>query len=239
MEPKDRLIVALDLPTLDEAILMAKRLLPYCSTFKIGLELIMAAGAQNAVQAIHFIGGKVFLDTKLNDIPNTLASATKQISQMSAAMYTIHASSGIEGMSASAKNRGESLMIAVTVLTSIGNRECLATFGRTLEHKISDFIYDAKSAHANGFVCSAYDLLYIDKKLRQGLICITPGVRPRWAAQDDQQRLATPTDAIRFGADCLVVGRPIINPPPEIGSSEKAASLILEEITAALSLKSP
>lgn len=164
----------------------------------------------------------------------------------------VHASCGRVAMEAAANNKGRAKMLAVTVLTSLSNHECFDVFGSGIAEKVRNFAIDAALSGMDGIVCSPDDLKLFDPsngpivwkgpepldlgsfyELTGKLLKVTPGVRPAWAAANDQKRVMTPGEAIRAGADYLVIGRPILRPPSEIGSPLEAIKRIVDEIAEA------
>lgn len=230
-----RIIVALDVDNLKEAEALVESLAPYVECFKVGLELITAVGAKEVVDFIHSFGGKVFYDGKFNDIPNTVGGATKVVAGLNVRMFNVHASSGIEAMRAAVANRDDSLVLAVTVLTSLDENNAHLIFGGPSKATVLRFARDAKIAGCDGIICSPRELEFLGKqKELDGLIRITPGIRPKWAVSGDQKRITTPAEAIKAGATCLVIGRPITKPPAKIGSPIAAVEKISEEISLAM-----
>ncbi len=228
---KDRIIVALDTPSLEATIPFIKQLSPYVSCFKIGLELMTSVGAPAAVRQIHDLGGSIFFDGKFNDIPNTIAGASRAVAALKVKMFDIHACTGVEGMRAAVENKGKSQVIAVTVLTSFEESGCQHVFGDTPQNKVLQFARDAKLAGVDGIVCSPQELKWLAQEPSlKGMTFITPGIRPTWAGKGDQKRILTPKEAIALGATHLVIGRPITQPPPEIGSPVDAVKAIWKEI---------
>jgi orotidine-5'-phosphate decarboxylase len=235
MEAKDRIIVALDVDGLDKAKSLVESLAPHVGCFKLGLELLTAVGAPQAVEFVHTLGGQIFYDGKFNDIPNTIAGAAKAVAAMEVKMFNIMASAGIEAMMAAVANKGKSLVLAVTVLTSFEENNAHLTFGVPSKAKVLQLARDAKLAGCDAVISSPQELELLGKqKELKGLLKITPGVRPEWAAANDQKRIMTPGEAIKAGADYLVIGRPITKPPKEIGTPVDAAKKIAEEIASAL-----
>jgi len=235
---KERLIVALDNFTtgarqVDTAYIarMVTSLRDYVGYFKIGLEAIIGIGAPDAVMAIRGSGGKVFLDGKFNDIPNTVGQASKRAAGlMGVEMFNVHASAGAKAMKAAVENKGKAKVLAVTVLTSLDEAETMKIFGRSSRNTVEDFAHDAiQDAGVDGIICSPKELPMLKQWFPDSML-VTPGIRPAWAATDDQKRFTTPAEAIKMGATHIVVGRPITNPPASIGSSVEAAKRILEEI---------
>ncbi len=230
-EPRERIIVALDVNTLEAAVKLVEVLTPHVGGFKIGLELISAVGGPQVVKAVHELGGKVFYDGKFDDIPNTVAGASKAVSSLDVLMFSVHASAGIEAMTAAVENRGKSLVLAVTVLTSREENDANLTFGGPTKAKVLQFAREAKLAGCDGVICSPQELELLGKRPElKDLLKVTPGVRPVWAAAGDQKRVMTPSEAIRAGATTLVIGRPITNPSTEIGGPAEAAKRIADEI---------
>ena len=235
MQAKDRIIVALDVDNLDKAKFLVEILAPHVGCFKIGLELITAVGANQVVEFVHSFGGLVFYDGKFDDIPNTVGAASKVVAGLGVKMFNVHASAGIEAMMAAVANKGNSLVLAVTVLTAIEENNANLIFGGPSKAKVLQFSRDAKLAGCDGVICSPQELELLGKQKELGnLMKVTPGVRPEWAAAGDQKRIMTPAEAIKAGATALVIGRPITKPPTEIGSPVDAAKRIAEEISAVL-----
>jgi len=246
MEPGERIIVALDVDNPKEAINLVKELGPLVGAFKIGLQLINGMFAsliaiRDLTEAIRALGeirilfnllnGKIFWDGKFNDIPNTIAGASKEIAKMKIKMFDVHASAGRETIAEAVANKGDSLVFGVTVLTSIGEQECVSIFGTNPSDKVLQFAEMLLEEGADGIICSPQELIILrEGRIPADLIRVTPGIRPEWAQRNDQKRIMTPAEAIKYGADYLVIGRPITQPPPEIGFPRKAVELIAEEI---------
>jgi len=234
MEARDRIIVALDVDCPERIAELVSELAPYVGCFKVGLELMTAVGGPQAVRLIHSLGGSVFYDGKFNDIPNTIAGAAKATANLGVKMFDVHASAGIEALRQARMNKGASLLLAVTVLTSMDERETRRVFVSSSRTTVGRLIYLATEAGCDGIVCSPQELsLMVEDEHLDRLLRITPGIRPTWAAIGDQNRIMTPSKAIQAGADYLVIGRPITSPPPEIGSPSNAARRIADEIAEA------
>lgn len=232
---RNKIIVALDVDTLDKAKLLVKELIPHVDYFKVGLQLLTSVGAPKVVKFIHELGGKVFLDGKFNDIPNTMTGAAAAAAALGVKMFSVHACAGIEAMKAAARNKGDSKMLAVTVLTSLQEKDARLIFGANAKVKVIQFALDAKKAGADGIICSPRELELLGKRKEfVGLLKIAPCIRPKWAPAQDQKRIMTPTEAIAAGASMLVIGRPITKPPKEIGSPTNAVKLVAGEISKAL-----
>ncbi len=232
----DRLVVALDAPDLEAAQRLAGALGNKVGTFKVGLELFARCGPA-AVEAAARFGAAVFLDLKVHDIPRTAAAAVKSAAALSARLLTLHALGG-PAMIAAAREAAEACgtarpkLLAVTVLTSHGPDE-LGRIGLpgTPEDNVLRLARMAVDAGADGLVASPREAAALRRTLGRRPLIVTPGIRPSGSAAGDQVRTATPGDAIRAGADLLVVGRPIVAAPDPAA----AADAILAEIAAALS----
>jgi orotidine-5'-phosphate decarboxylase len=231
----NRVLVALDVPTAGEALSLAEKLQPHVLGFKLGLELLMGEGPAIVSRVVE-LGSPVFVDAKLHDIPNTVAGAAERLGLLGARWVTVHASGGEEmvRVAAEALNEGSggaAGVLAVTVLTSLGEYE-LARIGvhRPLDDQVAALASAASASGAEGVVCAVTESRVV-QALGLGLTVVTPGIRPTNSDPADQRRVATPTAAIRAGADYLVVGRPITAASDEEG----AAIAISEEIAAAVS----
>lgn len=235
MEPKDRIIVALDVDDIAEVETLIGQLAPYVGAFKIGLQLISRHNAVDATRYIHGQGGRVFWDGKLHDIPNTVAKAARAIAAFRVEMFNVHISGGVPMMRAAVENRGEAIVLGVTILTSLDDErhEPEHIYGAPSWTKVVQFAIDAQNAGLDGIICSPKELSLLKRQDLGNLLKVTPGVRPHWAEANDQARVMTPGEAVAAGADYLVIGRPILQPPPEIGTPVDAAKRIIEEITLA------
>jgi len=237
MQAKERILVALDTSDLGVLSKYARALAPHVGGFKLGLEVMHAIGLPAAVNAVRGYGPNrrnVFADAKLCDIPNTVAGAARSIAALpEVAWLNVHASCGVEAMRAAVKVKGQAKVLAVTVLTSIGRDEIFRLYGRD-EEPVATMAKMALEAGVDGLICSPADLeILAEVPGAERLLKVTPGVRPAWAAANDQKRVLTPRRAIEAGADYLVIGRPITEPPEKIGSPVVAAQLIAEEIASA------
>jgi len=224
---RDRLIVALDVPTQTEALNLVRDLGPEVAFFKVGLQLYTAAGPE-IVRSVLATGAKVFLDLKLHDIPNTVAWTVESAGQLRVQMLTIHLSGGAEMIRAAVAARKNNLSIlGVTVLTS-ADEQTLRQVG------ISDNIRDhvlrlAKlcvDAGIDGLVASPHEVKMLRTQFGAKIKLVVPGIRPSWSEAGDQKRVMTPREALEAGADYLVIGRPIIAHP----RPREAVTRILNEI---------
>ena len=210
------LIVALDVQSRAEAVEKVKAIGDGVGFYKIGLELFSAEGP-DVVKAVRDLGKKVFLDLKLHDIPRTVERAVKSGAKLGVNLMTIHSVGGkamIRAAADAADEFGENgpKILAVTVLTSLDQTdlEDVGICGRTPADQVEAMAKFAVGNGAHGLVCSPKEVGNLSKMLKAGTLFITPGVRPAGAAVGDQQRVATPADAVRDGATHLVVGRPIL-----------------------------
>ncbi|HLY39839.1 MAG TPA: orotidine-5'-phosphate decarboxylase [Terracidiphilus sp.] len=232
--PRDRLIVALDVPGAGEAKELIDRLENRCRWFKVGLELFIAAGPK-IVEMLTSRGYSVFLDLKLHDIPNTVAGAVRSAAALGARMLTVHASGG-PAMLAAARNALEGIsdppdLLAVTVLTSMDAEQTRATgLDRSPADQVALLARMGLTAGIRGFVCSPQEVAALRALTGPAGVLVIPGIRPADAAAGDQKRTATPAEALKHGASYLVVGRPIT----QASDPARAADSILREMSSAL-----
>jgi orotidine-5'-phosphate decarboxylase len=216
---RERLIVALDVDTLEQATDLVRQLAGEVGMFKIGKQLFTHAGPQ-AVRQIQELGGEIFLDLKFHDIPNTVAKAAIEATRLGVKMFNVHASGSLEMMRTTVKevmrvcrrqNLRKPIMLAVTVLTSL-NQDDLERVG--VERKVADQVVRlallTKEAGMDGVVASPHEVADIREVCGRRFVIVTPGIRPSDGSRDDQQRVMTPRDAVCGGVDYIVVGRPII-----------------------------
>lgn len=221
------LIVALDVESADKAREHFARLRAHTSWFKIGAQLFTAAGPP-LVRDIVTAGGKVFLDLKFHDIPNTVASAAREATRLGVSIFNVHASGGAEMMRRAAEAAAETAeregvprprVIAVTILTS-HDEQSLAAAGfdsrLSLDDHVLRFAEQASRANLDGVVASVHEAQRIKESLGADFTVVAPGVRPANADRGDQRRVATPTEAARAGVDHIVVGRAILNQPDPV-----------------------
>jgi orotidine-5'-phosphate decarboxylase len=229
--PRDRLIVALDVPSVGEAEALVARLGDSVSFYKIGLQLTFAGGLPFA-ERLGRSGKQVFLDVKLLDIDNTVAGAVQSIAAMGMTFVTVHAYP--KAMRAAVMARGDARLklLAVTVLTSMDESDLAeAGYGGAVSDLVARRAGDAHEARMDGIVASPAEAAAVRKIVGPDVAIVTPGIRPAGAGADDQKRIATPAAAIQAGADYLVVGRPITSAPDPKG----AADAIVAEIALASS----
>jgi orotidine-5'-phosphate decarboxylase len=232
-DPADRLIVALDYPSVDKALALVDQLQGTCRWFKVGMELYYAAG-NSVIERLLDRNLKVFLDLKVHDIPNTAAGAIRSVAGVGASLLTIHAGGGemmmrAAAQAAAAPNAPE--LLAVTVLTSMDAGQLAGVgVGDPVQSQVLRLARLARSCGIGGLVCSAEEVAAVRETMGPGARLVVPGIRPgaveRANATDDQRRIATPAEAIARGASMLVVGRPIT----QAADPADAAAKILAEI---------
>jgi orotidine-5'-phosphate decarboxylase len=225
--PKERLIIALDVNSIDAAKRLVQETKESCTTFKVGLELFTTCGPA-ALQMVRDEGASFFLDLKLHDIPNTVAGAVRQAQTMGARFLTLHALGGPLMLQAAADATQSPLtLLAVSVLTHHTDEE-LAQMGyhKSTKALVLDWLKPAYEAGVGGCVCSPEEAAAVRQTFGPDFTIVCPGIRPIDAAKNDQGRIATPFAAIQNGADYLVVGRPIT----QAANPALAAQQIIKEI---------
>ena len=226
---RERLIIALDVPTQTEALKLVRELSPQVGFFKIGLQLYTTGGPE-IVRAVLATGAKVFLDLKLHDIPNTVGKAVESAGRLGVQMLTIHLSGGEEMIRAAIDGQQHNMSIlGVTVLTSASEQTLRET---GVSGKISNHVLRlAKlgvTTGIDGVVASPHEIQMLRAEFGDQMKIVVPGIRPTWSEAGDQKRVMTPREAFQNGADYLVIGRPIIAHP----SPRAAVAKILGELSA-------
>jgi orotidine-5'-phosphate decarboxylase len=232
----NQLIVALDVENLATANRLVTTLSDDVKWFKIGKQLFTAVGPAS-VKLLHEANKNIFLDLKFHDIPNTVAGAVASATKIGANIINIHASGGLEMMRAAgeaAEKQASELsipkptLLGVTILTSVDEANFQRDFGtqRKLKNQVAYLAELSQKAGLDGVVASPLEIELIRKVCGNDFVIVTPGVRPAWAASNDQQRVMTPGEAINAGADYIVVGRPIT----AADNIREAARTILQEI---------
>jgi len=225
----DRLIVALDLPTLSQALAMARRLRGVARTMKIGSALFTACGPE-VIRRVRALGFEVMLDLKFFDIPSTVELSCRAATHHQVSLLTVHASGQPEMLRAAAVgvreeakrlNVAPPLVLGVTVLTSVARGNA-----RRIRAQVLTLAERARTAGCGGVVASAEEVLAIRTRFGRSFRIVCPGIRPVGATHGDQQRVMSPTQALQRGADYLVVGRPITG----ADHPRRAAQAILQEI---------
>lgn len=232
MQHDDRLIVALDFPTLEQAKACVVELGDAVSYYKVGMELYYAVGSE-IIRFLKEQGKHVFLDLKLQDIPNTVAHALTVLSDLGADMMNVHAVGGKKMMAEAVKavheaaGRPAPKLIAVTILTSMDDEQFAdLNYKNTIAEQVISLAKLAKEAGMDGVVASPKEAAAIREACGPEFLIVTPGVRPAGSSLDDQKRVATPVGALQNGSSHIVVGRPIT----KAEARQAAALAIVEEI---------
>ena len=237
-ETSKRLVLALDVDNDAEALDIVNELKDDVGMFKVGHQLFTAYGP-DIVRRIIGKGGRVFLDLKYHDIPNTVAKASAEAVKLGVSIFNVHALGGLDMMKAAAGSAKETadklglplpVVLAVTVLTSMDEKSLRKELKitRSVQREVSHLARLAQRAGMHGVVASPQELKMLRRAIRGEFVILTPGVRPEWAAKDDQKRTMTPGEAVRAGADYIVIGRPVL----KADDRKAAVRKILEEIAA-------
>ncbi|MGH6877105.1 MAG: orotidine-5'-phosphate decarboxylase [Rhizomicrobium sp.] len=210
---RNPLFVALDTPAVPRALELARAVAPYVGGLKVGLEFLTATGP-DGLRRIVELGLPVFADVKFHDIPNTVAGASRALAAQGAAFFNVHASGGAAMMRAArdAIGNGEPRpkILGVTILTSLSGDDLAALgFGGTARERVVRLAALAQASGLDGVVCSAEEIEWVRERCGPDFLIVTPGLRPKGAALADQRRVRTPAEALRAGADILVIGRPV------------------------------
>jgi orotidine-5'-phosphate decarboxylase len=217
---KNRIILALDVDNDHEALGLVSELKDSVGMFKVGHQLFTAYGP-DIVRRIISLGGRVFLDLKYHDIPNTVAKASAEAVKLGVSIFNVHALGGLDMMQAAAEAAQETahllktpapLLLAVTVLTSMDERSLRRDLkiARSLPRQVAHLARLAQRSGMGGVVASPQEIKLLRRTIRKPFVILTPGVRPAWAGKDDQKRTMTPAEAVQRGADYIVVGRPVL-----------------------------
>jgi orotidine-5'-phosphate decarboxylase len=229
-QPRDRLIVALDLPSVEAAQAVVARLGDAVSFYKIGYQLAYAGGLAYA-PVLADAGKRVFVDLKLHDIGSTVAEGVRSVARLGATFLTVHAYPQTMRAAVEARERGLQIL-AVTVLTSYDDADLAAAgYDCSVAALVAARAAQARDIGVDGLVCSAAEAANVRRIVGGKLALVTPGIRPAGADAGDQKRVMTPAAAVAAGADYLVVGRPITAAP----DPKAAAQAIVEEISQAKS----
>jgi orotidine-5'-phosphate decarboxylase len=228
------IIVALDVPDRSQALGLVERLGDAADFYKVGLQLFTGWGPA-AVTELRERGKRVFLDLKLHDIPNTVASAVHSAGDLGAELVTVHASGG-EAMLRAAVDAAEGApgnlrILGVTVLTSLGGPEIAVAWGRervAVEQEVLRLGALAAGAGVHGLVASAREAGALRNQLGPAQLLVTPGIRLAGGAAHDQSRVMTPRRAVEMGADCLVVGRAVTADPDPVAAFARVRAEIAE-----------
>ena len=224
---KAPIAVALDAPDLQTAKSWAKEVSPYVSTLKIGVENYLRDGKSSIEEMRKISDCEIFLDLKLHDIPTTVAGACRSVADLNPKYLAVHASGGEEMINEAVKTLPNTLIVAVTILTSIDEVNVQKIgFKNPPKESAVNLAKLAVSAGARAIVCSPQEVAEIRKNVDPSIVLITPGVRPKGSNANDQQRIATPEEALLNGANLLVIGRPITGSD----NVSQAAKRISEEV---------
>jgi orotidine-5'-phosphate decarboxylase len=230
LDPRERLIVALDVPSVAAAEALVTRLGDSVSFYKIGYQLGFAGGLDLA-RTLAGAGKQIFIDMKLHDIGNTVARGVESIARLGASFLTVHAYPQTMHAAVDARAGSQLRILAVTVLTSYDDADLAAAgYDFTVPELVAERAAQARDIGVDGLVCSPQEAAELRTIVRPGMVLVTPGVRPAGADTGDQKRVMTPGAAIAAGADYLVVGRPVV----AAADPKAAADAIVGEIAAAL-----
>jgi orotidine-5'-phosphate decarboxylase len=239
MQAKDRIVLALDVDSQEQALTLVKELAQDVGVFKVGMQLFNSAGP-DIVRQINELGGRVFVDLKFHDIPNTVAAAGRVMARLNAFMFNVHAAGGKEMMAqvvADVKDEASRLgidppkILAVTVLTSISQQQLeeeMLISGWDVKDVVVKWAQMAQEAGIDGVVCSPKEITSIREACGSDFLIVTPGIRPAWSEKNDQKRITTPRQALDMGTDYMVIGRPIV----KAENQRQAAHKIIEELEA-------
>jgi len=233
---RDRIALALDVDNDHDALAIVAELKDSVGVFKVGHQLFTAYGP-DIVRRIIGMGGRVFLDLKYHDIPNTVAKASAEAVKLGVSIFNVHSLGGIDMMKAAAESAKETaekynlpapMVLAVTILTSMDEKSMRKELKitRSLQREVAHLARLAQRAGMHGVVASPQEIKMLRRAVRGAFVILTPGVRPAWADKDDQKRVMTPREAVKAGADYIVVGRPVLKAMDRKAAVEK----ILEEI---------
>jgi orotidine-5'-phosphate decarboxylase len=207
---KAPIAVALDAPDLATTKLWAEAVGPHVQVVKVGLEVFLRDGHAGVQTARAASGCDIFLDLKLHDIPATVGGAAESISILNPKYLTVHASGGKEMIKAAVDAVPDTLVTAVTILTSLNAQQLIEMgFNQSPQWMVTRLAVTAVEAGARAIVCSPQEVASVRKEVGPDIVLITPGVRPAGSDAGDQKRIATPQQALSDGADLLVIGRPI------------------------------
>jgi orotidine-5'-phosphate decarboxylase len=229
LDPRERLILALDVPSVAAAEAMIARLGESVSFYKIGYQLAFAGGIDLA-RALAGAGKQIFLDLKLHDIGNTVGRGVESVARLGASFLTVHAYPQTMHAAVDARAGSTLRILAVTVLTSYDDADLAAAgYDFTVPELVGERAAQARDVGVDGLVCSGAEAAMLRPIVGGGMTLVTPGIRPAGAEAGDQKRVMTPAAAIAAGADYLVVGRPILAAP----DPKAAAEAIVAEIAGA------
>lgn len=220
--------VALDAPDLVTMQSWATAVGPHVQVVKVGLEVFLRDGHASVATARNASGCEIFLDLKLHDIPATVGGAAESISILNPKYLTVHATGGAEMINAAVQAVPDTLVTAVTILTSLSQEQLTAMgFTGSAQDLVKRLAVMSVSAGARAIVCSPQEVAAVRGEVGPDIVLITPGVRPAGSDAGDQKRIATPAQALADGADLLVIGRPITGAPDIAEAASKIASQLI------------
>ncbi|MEE8329989.1 MAG: orotidine-5'-phosphate decarboxylase [Thermodesulfovibrionia bacterium] len=231
MDTKDRIIIALDTSDYEEAMGIVKKFKEHINIFKVGSELFTSIGPK-IIEGINAMGKKVFLDLKYHDIPDTVANSARVAAELGVFMFNVHTLGGLDMMKKAAqtlvnislkKNIERPRLLGVTILTSV-DQACLRDelgIGQRMTAQVRHLAGLALKAGLDGVVASPLETEIIRSHCGRGFLIATPGIRPSWTPPDDQKRTMTPKEALRKGADYLIIGRAIMSQPDPISTLKR------------------
>ena len=234
-----KIVLALDVDSDVQALKLCETLKDYVGLFKIGSQLFTRFGPSMVKKVIE-MGADVFLDLKFHDIPNTVAMAAREAVRMGVGMFNVHACGGVEMMKQTAamvektameSGVAEPVTLAVTILTSM-SEDVLKNEVRcsaSLESQVLHYASLAGKSGLKGVVASPHEIEQIRRQMGPDFVILTPGIRPAWSQKNDQKRIMTPREAIRAGADYIVIGRPILADPSPLDAAKRVVEEILSE----------
>jgi orotidine-5'-phosphate decarboxylase len=214
---KSKLIVALDVEDFNRAASLVRELTDIVNVFKVGSQLFTRVGPR-IIEFIRNQGRQVFLDLKFHDIPNTVAQAVESAAALKVSLLTVHVSGGAEMLRAAAGVTDRPVILGATVLTSVAGN---------VGGEVLRYAQLARECGLEGVVASPHEINMLRQAMGEQFLIVTPGVRPVWAAADDQKRVMTPSEAVAAGANYIVVGRPIIAAPSPAMAAQRIAAEIV------------
>jgi orotidine-5'-phosphate decarboxylase len=231
-EVREKIIVPLDVSSREQALALVQQLHDLVGLFKVGSQLFTACGPEIVLEIIK-IGGKVFLDLKFHDIPNTVTHAAIEAGKLGVSMMTVHASGGRAMLESASKELHKQfgakkpLLLAITVLTSLDTKSLFEIGVEVpVEEQVQRSAIFAQECGVDGVVCSPREIRLVRQRVDSGFKIVTPGIRMADHSLNDQQRIATPHEAISAGADYIVIGRPITEDPDPRAAAERVLQSI-------------
>ena len=236
LSAKDRLVLALDVDTIEEVERLVSLLKDYVGYFKVGPQLFISC-AYEAIDTIKRLGGEVYFDGKFHDIPNTVAKAGSNLVKHGVTVFSAHLAGGTKMLKSTVKIARETAkkfnmpvptILGVTLLSSFGQRTLTEELNvkMNLDEYVSHLTYLAKESQIDGVIASASESKKIRQEFSDDFVIMCPAIRPTWSVVNDQVRVVTPADAIRAGVDYMIVGRPVTSAENPVA----AVNMILDEI---------